>query len=153
MRVVCAVSFLFYLVWRKTVSVYFVDSHMVKMFRRDRQSAIQGIRRWSTERLQKFLTEVSCTSHTLFLLWHLSVQQSTERVWVVMNAMAWRGKTVIPRFAILIRSSKTARIPKLAKKNNNIPVTSPGWKVQFVSQVRNLFAKMQFTLIRHRALL
>jgi hypothetical protein len=82
------------------VPVSLVDSHMVKMSRRDRHSAIQEIRSWSTEQLQKFLTDVSFSSHTLIVPRRSSVLQLTERVCVFVNAMAWRVQTAILRFAI-----------------------------------------------------
>jgi hypothetical protein len=70
MRVVCAASLsclVLFCVKGGGVPVSVVDSHMVKMSRRDRHSAIQEIRSWSTEQLQKFLTDVSRTSHALFV--------------------------------------------------------------------------------------
>jgi len=91
---------------------------MVKMSRRDRLSAIQEIRRWSTEQLQKFLTDVSCTSRTLCRDIALLSNELSGFV-LFMNAMTWRVKTVIPRFTVLIRSSKTARRPKLLQQKLN----------------------------------
>jgi hypothetical protein len=94
-RVVCAVNFLLsYLVERRQCAGFSCDSHMVKMSRRDRLSAIQEIRCWSTEQLQKFLTDVSCT-----LCRDVSLLSSELSGFVLfMNTMAWRVKTVIARF-------------------------------------------------------
>jgi len=96
---------------------------MVKMSRRDRQSAILKIRCWSTEQLQKFLTDVSCTSRTLCRDVSLLSNEMSGFV-LFMNVMACRVKTVIPKFTVLIRSSKTARRSKFSQQKNQTPNTS-----------------------------
>ena len=89
MCVVCAVSFFFlsYLGVNEDSAGFSCDSRMVKMSRRGRQSAIREIRSWSTEHLQNFLTDVSCTGRSLFvpplfMTSHVIVEQLTERVYL-----------------------------------------------------------------------
>lgn len=132
---------------RRQCAGFSCDSRMVKMSRRGRQSAIQEIRDWSTEHLQNFLTDVSFTGRSLFVppVIHDVTCHCWAINWASLSALwtPWRGElTLILWFTILIRSTKTARRPKLVQQKLNSNYF-PRWKLQFVSEVNNLFTDMQ----------